>query len=500
MDTRFLERLLRTGIKHYTKSTSDTSVSFSESTESTMLLIAVRVIDVFALHPSVAQNPKLLDRISALYRVAALDIPDISVEAAQALSRILDRDSAVQWILEHPEPLVRAIDAEAAGNMDTLGFVLNRCSRFMSELEDARRYAPGWVTLVAKAALLFSEARDMRKFQLVSVLANCLEPIDSDDAGAIDSVAKCLSIVQSVSNGCTWILRQKSETTEYADQALVLYSHLVRLWPSHVFGRQNHKGKAPEYSDAAAADGTESENTSDIQKESELALRLACIEGQSSIDKMLICPPAEEKDPASVKKAEAARVRLGWKYPICAGIVSGWLVWISRWLDDQPESSAVDEGSILNLMTEVEALAQATVNFFIDWKERLDSETKMLELAPEIILSAVHFLGEWLATDPKIHKDALPFISMCATWVIKGGEVGSTIAEYMRPCVLFALDTCGISEMQYIDDLKSRDSRHSKNLHAENASSWVGTMELDDLARAIYAIPSDQDILSINRS
>ncbi|KAJ2783842.1 hypothetical protein GGI15_002447 [Coemansia interrupta] len=504
LDARFLERLLRTGAKHFTKTTADSSTPFSESTESAMLLVAVRVIDVFAAHADVAQSPKLLDRIPTLYRVAALDIPGVSAEAAQVLAALLDRDPAVQGILERPGALADAIDGETARNVDALGYVLNRCSRFVCAQEDVERfvcaqedverYAHGWVVLVERAALLFCDVRDVRKFQLMSALASCLEPVDSDDARMVDAARECLLVVQRVSSGCTWILRQKSETTEYADQALVLYSHLVRLWPSHVFGARDHKGKSPEHAAAPAA-GTETDRSGEGRKESELALRLACIEGQSSIDKMMIRPPPEDKDPVSVRESEAARVRLGWKYPVCAEIVSGWLVWVSRWLDDQPESSAVDEGGILELMTEVQALAQATVNFFVDWKERLDNEAEMLDLAPEIVLSAVHFLGEWLATDPKLHKAALPLISMCAAWVAGGGETGKTIAEYMRPCVLFALDMCGISEMQYVDDLKTGDCRHEGNRNAENASSWVGTIEMDDLARAIYAIPSDQDVL-----
>ncbi|KAJ1808318.1 hypothetical protein LPJ75_004613, partial [Coemansia sp. RSA 2598] len=466
MDARFLERLLRTGIKQHVNGQVDTP----------MLGIAAYVIDVFASHKQIAEHSRMLDRIPTLYTAASMGISGVSVEATQALGKTLALDAGIERTLDRPEPFARALASPNTKSMDAAGFAMNRCSEFIHMQDDVQRYARGWVCLASKLASMFDEAQDLRKFELMSILANCLEPLDADDAVAIDAIDSCMPIVLGASRGCAWILRQKSETTDYADQALVLYSHLARLWQSHVFSR-----------DAANLE---------LTKSSELALRLACVEGQASLDAMMICPPAHEKS----GKREAERLKLGWKFPICAEIASGWLEWTSQWLDEQAEPAEnakeeQEEEAIYKLLSEVQRLSEAVISFLYDWKERAKLDYGMLRSGPELVLSAMHLLGAWLATDPKMHKSALPVLSMCTAWILEGNEHSAAIKEYMRPCISFALATCDVDEAQYVDDLKTRESRHAKPKTQEYASPWVGTIEFDDLSRAVYNIPSDEDIL-----
>ncbi|KAJ1881252.1 hypothetical protein H4R99_001583 [Coemansia sp. RSA 1722] len=485
MDSRFLERLLRTGIKQHLKNQDD----------SPMLGIAAYVIDVFASHQKIAQHPRMLDRIPTLYRAASLGIPGVSAEAMQALGKILALDAGAQRILDRSELFVDAVSETELRNMDVAGFVLKRCSEFIHLHDDISIYAHGWGCLVGKFSSMFDAARDMVKFELMSVLASCLEPLDSDDAAGIDAVDSCLRVVSAISSGCAWILSQKSEPTKYTDQALVLYSHLARLWPSHAYSRD------PPYPD--------------LTKNSELALRLACIEGQASLDGMMICAPLDKKAGKMTLEQEAKkekeRLKLGWKYPVCAEIASGWLEWIGRWLDEQPDQiepangaekqqEEEQEQTIYKLMSEVQKLSEASVGFLCDWKDRTRDDLQMLSSAPELVLSAMHLLGAWLATDPKLHKPAIPILPMCATWILQGGNDGAVIKEYMRPCISFALDTCDVSEMHYVDDLKTRESRYARPKTLEFASPWVGSIEFDDLSRAVYNIPSDEDILRARQS
>ncbi|KAJ2336042.1 hypothetical protein GGH91_005347, partial [Coemansia sp. RSA 2671] len=115
--------------------------------------------------------------------------------------------------------------------------------------------------------------------------------------------------------------------------------------------------------------------------------------------------------------AEVARLRRGWKLPLCAEVLAGWLEWIGSWLEEQPESANVDEGAIYGVMSEIHKAAQAVVGFLVDWKDRGYSEQEIIDASPELVVSIVRMLGQWLATDPKLHQEALPVLAMCTSWI-----------------------------------------------------------------------------------
>ncbi|KAJ2865887.1 hypothetical protein FB639_005068, partial [Coemansia asiatica] len=191
MDAKFVERLLRTGLKQHINNQAD----------SPMLGIASYVIDVFASHKKIAQHPRMLDRIPTLYKVASMGIDGVSSEATQALGKILALDAGIEWILGQPEAFSKALLSTESKTMDAAGFAMNRCSEFIHMQSDIRDYAHGWACLASRLASMFDEARDLKKFELMSVLANCLEPLDSDDAMAIDAADSCMAIVLGVSSG-----------------------------------------------------------------------------------------------------------------------------------------------------------------------------------------------------------------------------------------------------------------------------------------------------------
>ncbi|KAJ2009854.1 hypothetical protein GGI04_000063 [Coemansia thaxteri] len=398
MDVKFIERLMRTGIKQLAQQPSSSTAA--AAAELPMLSIALSVIDVFGLHSSIAAKPLMLDRIPTLCKVATLaDQANGLTESLQILCKLFAVDAAVQRGLEKPEPLLSVVDSACSRSdkLDTMRFVdflLNRCSCYIHTHNVDLSCARGWSELVGRAAAAFESLKDLQKFELISVLANALEPIDRDDLEGAGIVDMCATIASNIGSSCIWILQQKSETTLYADQALVLYSHLVRLWPGHVFCDDSGMPTGQEPSLAQ-------------NRGSKLVLRLANIEAQTAIDAMMITPPRDSTD-ADSHGAEAARLKRGWKLPFCAEIISAWLEWISSWLDEQPESAQIDEGTIYDLMNEIHKAALAAVGFLIDWKDRGCSEQDMLEADPELVVSIAHMLGRWLATDPKLHQAAIP--------------------------------------------------------------------------------------------
>ncbi|KAJ2664627.1 hypothetical protein IW148_001947 [Coemansia sp. RSA 1199] len=470
MDIRFVERLMRTGIKQ--------ANDVQRTGDQALLNIAVSVIDVLASHASIATNTRMLERIPTLCTVAAMEIDQVSADAISVLCKLLAHDAAIDRVLRNPSILIQVVDAASKCSdphpiAQFLDYALNRGSHFVHTHKDTA-VARGWAAVVASTAGAFDKSHTVLKFELLAAIANALEPITVEDAHYIDEQTLCLSLIQSVSSGCTFVFKQKTEATQYTDQALVLYSHLVRLWPHHVFvGLAMHNATHSVH-----------------QKEAELALRLACVEGQSAIDSMMIAPPDSHDS-----QADCMRIRRGWKLSVCAEIAAAWLEWVTQWLDDQPsESTSIDEASIYNMMNEVQKLASSVVGFMLDWKERT-SEKLMLENGADLIVSSVRFLTLWLATDPKLHQAAMPILSMCTLWIVHSPQHGTTIAEYVRPCISFALETCGISEAQYAADLMTRELHHDRSQAEEFASPWVGTIEFDDLARAVYSIPSDEDML-----
>ncbi|KAJ2486064.1 hypothetical protein EV174_001339 [Coemansia sp. RSA 2320] len=474
MDVKFIERLMRTGIKQLAQQPSSSTAA--AAAELPMLSIALSVIDVFGLHSSIAAKPLMLDRIPTLCKVATLaDQANGLTESLQILCKLFAVDAAVQRGLEKPEPLLSVVDSACSRSdkLDTMRFVdflLNRCSCYIHTHNVDLSCARGWSELVGRAAAAFESLKDLQKFELISVLANALEPIDRDDLEGAGIVDMCATIASNIGSSCIWILQQKSETTLYADQALVLYSHLVRLWPGHVFCDDSGMPTGQEPSLAQ-------------NRGSKLVLRLANIEAQTAIDAMMITPPRDSTD-ADSHGAEAARLKRGWKLPFCAEIISAWLEWISSWLDEQPESAQIDEGTIYDLMNEIHKAALAAVGFLIDWKDRGCSEQDMLEADPELVVSIAHMLGRWLATDPKLHQAAIPVLAIDFAPILK---------EYMRPCVSFALETCGIEEAQFIHDLELRELHHERKPAHEFASPWVGTVDFDDLAYAVYGLQSDDE-------
>ncbi|KAJ2305637.1 hypothetical protein IWW55_001828 [Coemansia sp. RSA 2706] len=474
MDMRFIERLLRTGLK--------------QSEDNMLLNIAVSIIDVLASHTSIATSPRMLERIPTLCAVAVADTDTVSAEARLALCRLLSHDAAVEMLLELPDSLAQIVSAaktssEPKAIAQFVDYALNRCSQVVHTQCIIAERARGWVSAVTCVAAAFEQSHTILKFELISALANALEPIATTDAAVIDEQTPCLPLAMSISAGCIGILKQKSETTAYADQALALYSHLVRLWPRYVFsGLATHNTKAD------AVD----------KKEAELVLRLACVEGQASLDAMMIAPPSAGTHEAA---EDCKRIRRGWKLPVCAEIAAGWLEWVARWLDElPPDSPNVNEAAIYTVMNEVQKLATAVIGFLVDWKERTRGEQAMLANGPELTVSTVHFLAQWLATDPKLHRAAMPVLPMCTAWILGSSDHSDTIAEYVRPCISFALETCGISEAQYADDLMTHELHHDRTRADEFASPWVGTIEFDDLARAVYSIPSDEDMLRDRQS
>ncbi|KAJ2769618.1 hypothetical protein IWQ56_002479 [Coemansia nantahalensis] len=480
LDCTFIERLLRTGLKQVT--------ARPDGDGPALLAIAVSVVDVLASQPAIAGDARMLDRIPTLCWVACLDAQPVADEAIQALCRMLAQDAAVRVLLADPGLLAAIVDAAGARG-DSLGlsrfldFTLNRCSAWIAARRaDDRDAISGWVTAVTHAAAAFATSATRLKFELLPVLANALEPIGPDDSAAADEHLSCSPLVRHTSAGCIAILRQKTEAATYTDQALVLYAHLVRLWPGHVF-----LGVMLPPADGAASAAAPSQ-------EAELALRVACVEGQTAVDAMMICVP-DQSSASAARDADRLRVQRGWKLPCCATIAAGWLEWAARWLEDQPESAAVNEAGICAMMSEVQRLASAAVGFLVDWRERVPGEQDMLANGPELVLCLVRLLGQWLATDPTLHRPAMPVLAMCAAWAAGGGDSASAVAECMRPCIAFALETCGISEAQYVEELVTRELRHARPPSSELTSPWVGTMEFDDLTRAAYGIPSDEDVL-----
>ncbi|KAI8325914.1 hypothetical protein GQ54DRAFT_295074 [Martensiomyces pterosporus] len=394
-------------------------------------------------------------------------------------------------VIEKPEAFLGVV-ASAEAQQDPLetvqliDFVVNKCSTYV-HLQGTARHMQSWAGVASRIASIFDKSQSILKFELMPVLASCLEPIDRDDAVRCDGTGSCRMLVRHVSSGCASVLSQKSETTKFSDQALVLFSHLVRLWPSHVFSGSFLK----------SADAKEKAEAN--QRSVELILRLACIEGLSSIDTMMITPP-DTKGRSAAHDSDAKRMRLGWKLPVCSETLAGWLEWVGRWLEDQQERPDVDDGCIYGVMSEVQKLADAAVAFLVDWKERVGSDQAMLKNGPAIVASVTRLLAQWLATDPNMHRKALPVLPMFTSWIQNSDSDGrAAIADYVRPCISFALDTCGIDEIRYVKDLKARELRHDRTRAQDYASPWVGTIEFDDLAHAVYNIPSDEEILQARR-
>ncbi|KAJ1945421.1 hypothetical protein FBU59_002311 [Linderina macrospora] len=467
MDIKFLERLMRTGLKQTDQSTI-------------MLDIAVPVISSFASHAQIAAKPRMLERIPTLLNVIGRQLPQVSNEATQAVCRIMSTDDGAESVLESPEGLIKAIDSLGSADpadgdlVSFVDFALNRLSTFANSGR-GHGLLSQWVELVMTAAALFDDNQQMLKFELIGVLASALEPIDQETAADADTQRPCGQLTSHTISGCVSVLRQKSETTQYADQALVLASHLVRLWPDCVFTDKRRRGKEPD----------------DQRKQSDLILRLACIEGQSSIDSMMISPPPAKGKP------DQPRLKRGWKLPFCAEIAAGWLEWVARWLDEQePESDDIDEEGIYSAMGSVQKLAAAAIGFLVDWRDRVERDQEVLEASPTVCLSTVRLLTQWLATDPKLHSDALPLLTMFTRWIKERPEHSTTLQGYLRPCITFALDTCGIDEGKFVKDLQARELTHTRGEGMEFASPWVGSIEFDDLAYAVYNIPSDEEILA----
>ncbi|KAJ1944290.1 hypothetical protein EC988_006023, partial [Linderina pennispora] len=443
MDVKFLERLMRTGLKQADKS-------------AIMLNIAIPVIDSFASHSQIAAKPKMLERIPTLLQIVGRQMPQVSNEAAQAVCKIVSTDSGAEAVLESPEGFVGVVGSLASADCDAkdlIGFVdfaLNRLSTFASSSRGCGLLGQ-WVDIVTKTSALFDNNQQMLKFGLIGVLANALEPIDRDIGAEADTQRPCAQLISHILSGCVSVLRQRSETTQYADQALALASHLVRLWPDRVFADKRKSGK----------------DSNDQRKQSDLILRLACVEGQSSIDSMMISPPLAKGKP------DQQRLERGWKLPFCTEIAAGWLEWVSQWLDDQElESDNVDEEAIYSAMGSVQKLADAAVGFLTDWRDRVDCDQEVLEASPTVCLSTVHLLTQWLATDPKLHSNALPLLPMFTEWIKKCPEHSATLRGYLRPCISFALDTCGIDEEKFIKDLKARELTHARGEGLEFASPW----------------------------
>ncbi|KAJ1735535.1 hypothetical protein LPJ72_001824 [Coemansia sp. Benny D160-2] len=521
MDGRFIERLLRTGMKQATEQTNSPAIAGPP-----MLDIAVSVVDVFASHGALAQRPQIIDRMVSLCSVVFLALPHIdssdsnssvssssvSSDAAQVLCKLLATDQAVERLLAQPGMLAGVIQSVGRRSPPNsleitqfLDYALSRCSQWLhlQQKQKPKQHWPstqsaaGWVELVSSVACLFAQAQTERelklKLDLVPVLASALAPLDSTDAVAIDDSASCAPMVADIRSGCVWIMtvRQRAPESEsngdYFDQALVLASHVVRLWPHLVFSPAT-----------SGAGDTEAQKASG----GSLILRLACVEGQTTIDSMMIRAPPDQSSIqlSGVVATDAERLRLGWKLPLCAEIAASWLEWADKWPDTQDdpaaEASSADEAAVYSMMGDVKKLAESAVVFLRDWNERVRGHQAMLAASPALVASTIRLLGRWLATDTKLHTQALPVLAMCAGWIVQSAnQYGQALSDYMLPSVSFALETCEVDEAQYVDDLKTHRLRHKAKKTHDFASPWVGTIEFDDLARAVYGIPSDEEML-----
>ncbi|KAJ2079300.1 hypothetical protein H4R24_003877 [Coemansia sp. RSA 988] len=483
MDPRFLARLLRANPSLLTY---DITSGEPEPVELLQLNIALHIMDVFVSHNNIASDCRILCHIPQLCELARAEAVEVSAGAARVLYKLFDKDAAAGEILNSPDSLLALLDFAATGGdrqplVNLLGFILSRCSQFIHLHDSDDVHMRGWVTFVTKAASILRTSQDKLKFDYLLMMVETLDPLTTKDAVDANLLSSCWPLVRDISAGCVEILRQKSEATQYSDSALALYAHLARLWPDFVF--------------SGIAISTSNETVEAVEKtEAALALRLMCVEGQAAIDSMMIYPP-EHSDKQSQCDADQVRVKRGWKLTFCAETAAVWLDWTTSWLDSQSGMEGVDEATIYALMGEMQKFAASTVDFLIDWCERVGTD-QMLDHASGLVVSTVHFLAQWLATDPNLHKAAIPILSMCLDWITNSEEYGSVISRYVMPCITFALDTCGINEEQYKADIKARDLQHDCTQAQDFASPWVGTMELDDLARAVYNIPSDEDILN----
>ncbi|KAJ2594655.1 hypothetical protein EV177_008317, partial [Coemansia sp. RSA 1804] len=506
MDGRFIERLLRTGMKQATEQTNSPAIAGPP-----MLDIAVSVVDVFASHGALAQRSQILDRMVSLCSVVSLALPHInssdssssvSSDAAQVLCKLLATGQAVERLLAQPGMLAGVIQSVGRRSPPNsleitqfLDYALSRCSQWLhlqqKQHGPSTQSAAGWVELVSSVACLFAQAQTEQelklKFDLVPVLASALAPLDSTDAVAIGDSVSCAPMVADIRSGCVWIMtvRQRASKSEsngdYFDQALVLASHVVRLWPHLVFSLAT--GGAGDAEEQKASGGS-------------LILRLACVEGQTAIDSMLIRAPPDQSSIqlSGAVATDAERLRFGWKLPLCAEIAASWLEWADEWPDTQDDPAAearsMDEAAVYSMMGDVKKLAESAVVFLRDWNERIGGHQAMLAASPALVASTIRLLGRWLATDTKLHTQALPVLAMCASWIVQSdNEYGQALSDYMLPSVSFALETCEVDEAQYVDDLKTHCLRHKAKKTHDFASPWVGTIEFDDLARAVYGIP-----------
>ncbi|KAJ2609733.1 hypothetical protein H4S08_003923 [Coemansia sp. RSA 1365] len=481
-DPKFIARLLRSKSP---QSTHGSASAEAEPEELLQLQIALHIIDVFASHDNIAGDRRMLDHIPQLCELARVGPADVETGAAQVLYKLFVQNTAVGELLNHPDWLLPLLSCTYTGGdrqhlVRLLEYTLPRCSQFIHLHSDDDTHLRGWVSVVTKAASILRLSQNKLKFDYLSILVDTLDPLTTKEAVDINFRYSCWPLVRDISAGCVEILRQKTEATQYSDYALALYAHLGRLWPDFVFSgvAMTAKGEAVEAVE---------------KKEAALALRLMCVEGQAAIDAMMIYPP-ESSDKLLELDADQVRVKRGWKLTFCADTAAIWLDWTTSWLDSQPTTEDADEEAIYALMGEMQKLASSAVDFLVDWKERVGS-MQMLDHASGLVVSTVHFLSQWLATDPNLHKAATPILSMCVDWITNSEEYGGVISRYVMPCITFALDTCGISEEQYKADIKARDLHHHRTLAQDFASPWVGTIELDDLARAVYHIPSDEDVL-----
>ncbi|KAJ2795219.1 hypothetical protein H4S07_006544, partial [Coemansia furcata] len=197
MDVKFIERLMRTGIK---KIETHIDTGATAATELPMLDIALSVLNVFSSHSTIASKSKMQDRIPTLFRVATLlEQPNALAEAMQILCRLLATDTAVRSILEKPDSLLRIVDSarsltETLETTRFLDLVLNRCSCYIHEEGKDSSCIQGWAKLLTSTANAFASSTGMLKFELIPVLANALEPIDRTDMEAADIANLCKNI------------------------------------------------------------------------------------------------------------------------------------------------------------------------------------------------------------------------------------------------------------------------------------------------------------------
>ncbi|KAJ1661622.1 hypothetical protein GGF38_003535, partial [Coemansia sp. RSA 25] len=92
MDVKFIERLMRAGIKQVER---QADAATTEVAELPMLDIALSVLSVFSSHSAIAAKPKMQDRIPTLFRAASLaGKPSALAESTHILSRLLASDAA----------------------------------------------------------------------------------------------------------------------------------------------------------------------------------------------------------------------------------------------------------------------------------------------------------------------------------------------------------------------------------------------------------------------